>query len=328
MNGVAYVAGAPSPPNTPYDADVIILALDRPRETVQAICSALRQTGVSHHIFVLDQGSAPANLHQLARFVAQQQGVTLFRVAHNRGVAGGRNCASALGHGRVILGLDNDAEFATADAVARAVAAIDADPDLAAIGFRIVAHATGIDDLSSWGYPKTLLEHAAGVFEAATFIGAGHAIRRAAWHQAGRYDEALFFCWEEFDFSLRAINLGWRVRYHGDIVVRHKVSRERRQEWSGERWFFSVRNRLYIARKWGAPWISLAPRYAGYLLKGLLRGTALQTIRALPAAIRLSASIPVGELSSQARIYLRRHDKVHRGSPLLRIRHELFGRLS
>ncbi len=47
----------------------------------------------------------------------------------------------------------------------------------------------------------------------------------AAWEQAGGYDAKLFFCWEEFDFCLRAIALGWRIRYRGDIVIRHKVSR-------------------------------------------------------------------------------------------------------
>ena len=30
-----------------------------------------------------------------------------------------------------------------------------------------------------------------------------------AWQQAGGYDPKLFFCWEEFDFCLRAIALGW-----------------------------------------------------------------------------------------------------------------------
>ena len=91
-------------------------------------------------------------------------------------------------------------------------------------------------------------------FDAVTFVGAGHAIRRAAWDDAGGYDAQLFFCWEEFDFCLRAIARGWRIRYRGDIVIRHKVSGERRVAWSGDRWFYYVRNRLYIERKLGRTW--------------------------------------------------------------------------
>ncbi len=130
--------------------------------------------------------------------------------------------------------------------VARMVAALDAEPQLAAVGCRIVTHADGDDDLSSWGYPSSLLPRAGECFDTVTFVGAGHALRRAAWEQAGGYDDSLFFCWEEFDFCLRAIALGWWIRYHGDIVIRHKVSGERRVSWGGDRWFYFVRNRLHI----------------------------------------------------------------------------------
>jgi GT2 family glycosyltransferase len=94
-------------------------------------------------------------------------------------------------------GLDNDAAFDTHATLAAAVAALDRDPGLGAIGFRILVDATGTDDLLSWGYPRSLLARAGEVFDAAPFVGAGHAIRRAAWEAAGGYDEALFFCWEE-----------------------------------------------------------------------------------------------------------------------------------
>jgi GT2 family glycosyltransferase len=265
---VRHLAGAAGPPDGAYDADVVILSLDRPEETSAAIRSALAQTGVSRHVFIVDQGSRPETLACLVGVVATRSDATLVTLGCNHGVAGGRNHGTRLGHGRVIVGLDNDAEFADAQTLARAVAAVDCDPALAAVGCRIVLHATGADDLSSWGYPLSLLRRAGEAFDAATFVGAGHAIRRAAWDACGGYDAALFFCWEEYDFCLRAIERGWRIRYRGDIAIRHKVSPEQRCAWSGTRWFYYVRNRLYIGRKWGNSWPSLAPRIAGYLLKG------------------------------------------------------------
>jgi GT2 family glycosyltransferase len=325
---VHYVAGAVGSPAGGYDADVIILSLERPAETEAAIRSALMQLGVAQHVLVVDQGSGPETLARLAAVVEGRSDATLVRVERNLGVAGGRNVASALGHGRVIVALDNDAEFDDETTLARAVAAIDADRGLAAIGFRIVVDGTGRDDLSSWGYPRSLLPRAGETFDAVTYVGAGHAIRREAWQDAGGYDPALFFCWEEFDFCLRAIEQGWRVGYRGEIVVRHKVSLEQRVSWSGNRWFHFVRNRLYIARKWGASWVSLTPRCAGYVLKGVRNGLAWQTLRAIAAARRMPVAGATEALSSRARAYLSRHDAAHRGGVLARLRGEVLAHLA
>ncbi len=281
------VAGAHGPPDGPYDADIVILALDRLADTVAAIYSALAQTGVSRHVFVIDQGSRSENLATLSKIVAVHPDASLVALGRNFGVAGGRNRGTALGHGRVIVGLDNDAEFASSDTLARLVAAMDAAPDVAAIGCRIVTFATGADDLSSWGYARRLLPRADEGFDATTFVGAGHAIRRAAWNDAGSYDEALFFCWEELDFCTRARIRGWRVRYRGDIVIRHKVSAEHRVAWSGVRWFYFVRNRLYVGRKHGATWIGLLPRLGVYLLRALRDGALRQALRGAAASIDL-----------------------------------------
>jgi GT2 family glycosyltransferase len=323
-----HVAGAAGAPPDPYDADVVILAMDRPEETRAAIVSALAQLGVTRHVFVVDQGSTPENLAALAATVADRPDATLVRLDRNFGVAGGRNRGTALGHGRVIVALDNDAEFATPDTLAQAVAALADAPDLAAVGFRIVVHSTGADDVSSWGYPASLLPRAGDSFDAVTFVGAGHAIRRADWDAAGGYDEALFFAWEEYDFCLRAIALGRRIRYRGDIVVRHKVASEHRFAWGGTRAFFFVRNRLYIARKWGASWPALAPRIGGYVLRGLRNGVLRQTLRAIPAAAALArAHAAPAAMPPAGRAYLAANDAAHRGSLLGRLRREVLAAL-
>ena len=320
---IRHVAGAPHPPSGDYDADVVILALDRLEETVDAIRSALAQTGVSRHVTILDQGSMAENLVWLEAMVAGRSDATLLRSDRNLGVAEGRNRASAFGHGRTIVGLDNDAEFAGPDTLAGMVAALDTEPDLAAIGCRIVNFETGRDDMTSWGYPRSLLPRSGGSFLTTTFVGAGHAIRRTAWDEAGGYDPALFFCWEEYDLSLRAIARGWRVRYRGDLVVRHKVSAERRVAWSGDRWFHFVRNRLYIERKYGIGWLALTPRVGGYLLKGLRNGLPAQTLRAIPAAMGMARRTVKQALPPMAQSYLHQHDTAHREAWIRRLRTEV-----
>ncbi len=322
-----HVAGAYQPPWPEYDADIVILALDRPEETVAAIRSALSQTGASRFVIVVDQGSRPEALALLAESVDGRDDAMLVTLDRNIGVPGGRNAGTALGAGRLIVGLDNDAVFDTTDTLCRIKASFDADPDLAALGCRIVVDATGGDDLSSWGYPAALLPRATETFESATFVGAGHAIRRAAWDDTGGYDASLFFCWEEFDFCLRAIARYWRVRYRGDIVIRHKVSSERRVTWSGDRWFHYVRNRIYIGRKCGHSWFALTPRMIGYCVKGARNGCARETPRALLAAIGMARGVTGHSLPPVSRDYLFRTDTVWRGGLWARLRKEVLAAL-
>jgi GT2 family glycosyltransferase len=327
VNGVCHVGGASGPPPGPYDADVVILALDRAAETEAAIASVLAQDGVSRHLFVVDQGSRPETLDRLACAITGRDDATLVSLGANRGVPTGRNAGSALGCGRVIVGLDNDAVFADRTTLARAVAALDTAPDVAAVGFRILDQATGCDDRSSWGYPLALLPRAAEAFDTVTFVGAGHAIRRVAWEQAGGYDDSLFFCWEEYDFCLRAIERGWRVRYQGDIVVHHKLTAERRVGWSEERWFRFVRNRLYIERKWDVSRLSLVPRMAGYFVKGARSGHMVPTLQAIFAASATSLQHVPRPRSRATRDYLQRNDLAYRGPIRQRLRQEVFGGL-
>jgi GT2 family glycosyltransferase len=322
---VRHIAGAAGPPSGRYDADIIILALDRAVETLAAIASALAQRGVSRHVYILDQGSRTATLALLAEAVAGRTDATLVIAGSNLGVAAGRNAVSALGHGRVIVALDNDAIFGSDDTVAGMVVALEDDPALAAIGCRILVDADGTDDLTSWGYPPALLARAQQSWDAATFVGAGHAIRRAAWDDAGGYDPALFFCWEEFDFCLRAIANGWRIRYRGDLTIRHKVSPEQRVGWSDRRWFYFVRNRLYIGRKSGSGWFGLLPHLAAYSLRGLRHRRFAQTVRAFAAARALAPLGPGLPLAPAARAYLQRTDRVHRHTWLRQAINELRG---
>ncbi len=319
-----YIAGQ-KPPETPYDADIIILSLNRLEDTSAAIASALAQRGGLFHITVLDQGSDDETVFQLRAKFGGAPRFVFYAAPHNLGVGGGRNFASALGHGRIIIALDNDAVFENDSVAARACAIFDKEPSLGALSFAILAACGTQPDLTSWGYPASLLPRYRERFTTTTFVGAGHAIRRAAWNSAGGYDPDLFFTWEEYDFALRAIARSWKIAYDGSLAVIHKVAADQRVGWSDTRGTLAVRNRLMIARKWGVPWPALLPRMAGYLIQGARNGRLGAAFAGIKAAW-LAPVRPAQEMPEEMRRYIRAHETRHRGGLLARLRNEVWKR--
>jgi GT2 family glycosyltransferase len=311
------------PPTGNYDADILILSLDRVAETEAAIRSALGQEGLTRHLIVFDQGSSEATLTRLRAAIGLRADALLASAGGNLGVAEGRNRAAALGHGRVLIALDNDAVFADSGVAVRAVTLLDEQPRLAALGFRIMNGDGSDEDHASWGYPEALRARAADRFASATFVGAGHAIRRATWDAVGGYDPALFFTWEEFDFALRAIDQGWELLHAGDLAVHHKLARECRVDWSERRWFLFVRNRLYIARKWRIPLAALCIRAAAYCVKSMRLGLTRQSWDAAVSAFKMPLPAPPRCMSAGGLAYLRAADSAWRGGFWSRWRSEV-----
>lgn len=315
-------------------ADVIILSWNRVADTIAAIDSALRQQGVAKRVWVVDQGSAPDQLAELQAWVWQHPDVHLQALGINLGVAGGRNVASRLGSAPYIVALDNDAVFGDVDALARATRHLDASPELGAIAFRILNYFTMEDDESSWGYPPLLRPRSREEFYTTRFVGAGHAIRRTAFEAAGGYDEALFFFLEEIDLCYRMLNLGYHIKYVPDVSILHKVSPERRVEWSEGRYYYATRNRLYMHYKYGTPLPKIVAAAAVWVLRGARNGLLGQALRSVRDAIRMSyrfaRSRPdksLHRLSRDTKLYIRKHDLKDQLTLRDRIRGNLLGRL-
>ena len=316
-----------------YDVDIIILSLNRVEETIEAVASALSQESVAKRVIVLDQGSNPDQLERLQAFCSGKP-VHLEIGRENLGVAGGRNKATSLGSAPYIIALDNDAEFADPFCAKRAVEYLRSHPDLAAIGFQILTYSTREIDESSWGYPAAIRHRWNEEFDTTKFIGAGHAIVRKHFEAAGGYDARLFFYWEETDLCFRFINMGFRIRYVPQIKILHKVSPEKRVSWTGGRYYYLVRNRLYMFDKCGTPLPVTMAFALGYVVKGMVNGVVDQVPRALVDAAKFcwlfrreTKDRRLHRLSQAARAYIAQHDTRYRGSFLRRLRMELLGRL-
>lgn len=315
------------------EVDVIILSLNRLNDTMAAIDSALAQRGVEKRVLVFDQGSAPDVVAALEEKARQSPEVVLELSPTNLGVAGGRNRLMEMGDAPYVVCLDNDAEFDGPDVLLRVKQRFEANPKLGAIGFKILNFFSRDLDLRNWGYPKALLDKQDEEFMSTRFVGAGHALRRSAFDEVGRYDHSLFFTWEETDLSFRLINAGYRIIYMPDLAVLHKVSAEERVDWGRNRYYYFVRNRLYLTSKYHGSSAEYATRAVGYLVKGLYNGHAGQAIRAVRDALGMARELERAgardsfRLNEAAREYLAEHEYRVRGSLFERLRREVFTKL-
>lgn len=311
--------------NANAQVDVIILSWNRVGDTIAAIASAAEQAGVRQRVLIVDQGSEPENLRQLEVYLAGVPSARLEKLGRNSGVAGGRNIASAMGDAPYIVALDSDAVFADRHALARAVAHLDAHPELGAIGFRISNYFTGDNDATSWDYPPGCSPDQG--FPATRFIGAGHALRRSAFEAVGAYDQRLFFCGEELDLCYRLLNAGWRIAYVPEVGIRHKVSPEHRVRWDKGRYYYTVRNSLYSAYKFGTPLPRLALGAAAFAVRGWRNGIPLAALRGAADAVALCRDYrrganPAYALSDDTWRYIRECEPNRQESLLAKIRRQ------
>ncbi len=267
--------------------DVIILSWNRTADTIAAINSALEQEGVIRSILVVDQGSTPACIRAIRLAIAGQPDVKFRELGRNVGVASGRNIATRMGHAPYIVALDNDAIFPDKATLARAVRRFEADPKLGAVAFRILNYFTGTDDTMCWDYPPSLRDKADQEFQVTRFVGAGYAMRRDAYNLSEGYDDALFFVGEERDICYRILNQGYRISYIPDLTVLHKVDPEARVRWDGGRYYYTIRNTLYIEYKYRTTWPYLLRSAGALALRGFANGIPGQTLRGLRDAARM-----------------------------------------
>lgn len=307
--------------------DVVILSWNRRDETLDTIESVLAQRGVEVRICIVDQGSEEACLKAL-REAASDPRLDLVEVGCNLGVSGGRNLGMRRGAAPIVVCIDNDAVFADSGCLAHAVARFDAEPLLGALSFCVRNFFTG--QLDSWAYPRALKSRADEPFMSTRFSGGAHALRRRALEQTELYDDRLFFYWEEVDLSYQLIELGWTIAYDPRVVVRHKVSPEARVNWGRERFYFLVRNALYVDHKYFGSPSRLVVRAVGYFVKGLRNGVPGQVLRAVGDSFRMIRELDPERrlLGEEARRYLYQHELRHRGGVLRRIRDEAWERMA
>ena len=194
------------------EASIVIVTKDRPADLRLALASAVAQTGAVE-VLVIDDGSSDG----IAGIVAEEfPTVRLLRSPTSVGYIRQRNRGAREAHGRVIVSIDDDAEFTAPHTVARMLEAFD-EPRVGAIAMPFVQERRGTEVLQR-------APSGDAVWVTNAFIGCAHALRRDVFLTLGGYGPTLEHLFEEPDYCMRMLRAGYVVRLGTTPPIIHHES--------------------------------------------------------------------------------------------------------
>lgn len=237
----------------------VVLHFDRPAGALACVDSLLASTYSPFEVAVVDNGSAPGSLAQLTSDLAARPGVTLIRLAPNRGYTGGMNAAfeHALGTRAEFVWLLADDVRVAPDAMAASVAALEERPT-AGVAAALTYYA---DDPERIWYaggfvrPYTLgrsSHRGLGELDRGQYTtpdvvdyanGSSLFARREVVARIGGLDEAYFTYWEDADWCKRAAEAGWQTLFVPAARVWHRVTPDTGTKLDRAR-IYDARNRM------------------------------------------------------------------------------------
>lgn len=248
---------------------LIIITRNRCAELVKTIeLISEQKCNFPYEVIIVDQASTDKTQKE---FEDIRKPFRYIRLEKNYGVSGGRNRGAGLAKYNNMVFLDDDAHFVKKDGMMR-IADIMNESRMNLFAFHIYNLEGG---LYNWPYGLKKAKHADDDFQCGTFIGCGHGIKKDFFNKVGGYSEALFFWGEESELVMKSIAFnGEAVQYCGDVQIVHRVMGNGRNTYDAQRFYYQVRNRMYLYRE-------LIPCYAffyklyyefGYYLKAKRNG--------------------------------------------------------
>jgi len=219
---------------------IVILTYNRKTTLVSLLDSLRELQDVAHEIIVVDNASEDGT-DELVR--ARYPEVQYERTATNLGVAA-RNRGLQLARGDIIVTLDDDILGLTDGDLAYLWRLFAENDRLGAVCFKVTHFDNG--RVCDWVHHRRLEDHSRSFLTYEITEGAV-AFRREAIVAAGLYCEDFFISHEGLDLAYRLLNLGYDIRYDGEVTVRHKHVAAGRPGW--RRYYFDTRNLFWVAAR-------------------------------------------------------------------------------
>jgi GT2 family glycosyltransferase/glycosyltransferase involved in cell wall biosynthesis len=237
---------------------VVVPTLGGPR--LARVLASLAEQSADHQVIVVDDGS-PEGIE-----AAAADGVEVLRMETNSGFSRAVNAAAERAEGEALVLLNDDC-VVDPDFLERITAALDPAGGVGMVAsvMRDWAEPALIDSagmeldrtLLVWDYlngePLELLDR--GVADPVGPSAAAAAFDRAAFRDAGGFDQALFAYWEDVDLVLRLRRRGFRCALAADARGTHEHSASFKSG-SARKNYLTGFGRGYVLGKWGV----LSPR--------------------------------------------------------------------
>jgi GT2 family glycosyltransferase len=284
------------------NVDLVIATYNRAAQLRRTLQNVLAHGAGIERIYVVDNGSTD----DTCRVIEDVQDARICAIHNetNLGAAAGKNVGLRRSMADIVIVIDDDAEFCSADPVAHVRNAFREDQHLAVVQFKIVNHATG--RVLKLEFPgRDASRQADESFLIGYFVGAGHAIRKTVLEEVGYYPDNFGpYAHEEVDLSYRAVSHGYRMRYLPSVAVRHMKDPGGRIG-RAEVFYWMLYNRLVMTWKYLPLPYSLVNNVLWTLKIARDSGSLGIPIRAWQDHLRTRKAAPRRTLSADALAYLR-----------------------
>jgi GT2 family glycosyltransferase len=238
-------------PSDHKDLSIVVVNYNTRERLRGCLASIARSEGVGNsETFVVDNASDDGSAEMVA---AEFPWVQLIRSGANRGFAWANNVALRRARGARLLLLNPDTELGPT-ALAEMVAYLNAHPEAAAVGPKLVRGDGSLDPACRRSFPSPAvsfyrLSGLSRLFassprfgrynltyldpdqetEVDALSGAFMLVRREVVAEVGLLDERFFMYGEDVDWAYRMKERGWRIRYNPSVSVLHYKGESSRQ---------------------------------------------------------------------------------------------------
>lgn len=248
--------------------NIIILNWNCWQDTVECVESCLKLTYPNFRILIVDNGSTDGSATNLRERFPR---IDFIQTGSNLGFAGGNNFGIrfALDHGAEYVWLLNNDTIVSTESLSCLVNVIEKKPRVGIVGSKIYYYkennkiwfAGGLcqSDLIGLRH-KGLGEEDKGQYDEiipVDFItGCSLLIKSVTVRNIGFMDEAFFLYWEDVDWNVRAISMGWEVLFVPQSQIWHKIGSSVKNR-SNVQGYHSTRSLLIFSLKYNKKKIPL-----------------------------------------------------------------------
>lgn len=210
--------------NSEIKVSICILHFNRFSELKESLGMIKKSSYSGYEVIIVDNASPYFDKDQIYHI---DKSIRIVQLKSNIGVAAW-NKAFEIANGEVLLVLDDDS-YPDEHAIDRAIKTLNENSDVDIIAAKIINTRTGLIETEGFaGKPDF-------------FVGCGAFIRRRVFETIGGFNELIFIYLHELDYSARAYDAGFKIKYLPEIKIYHRQSENRKYGKNRNPYFSSFR---------------------------------------------------------------------------------------